>query len=402
MAREAALGQSMRVVAISAETEPGIMSGGAPMQIVQNADGRLEVFARGVDRALIHIWQTAPNNGWSDWDSLGIPHPEYRAPDGFAIGDLDSAPAVGRNADGRLEVFAVGSANTFQADLVHIWQVAPNSPWSGWASLGGRWKLTAPAVGRNADGRLEVFARAEDDSLWHIWQTAPSSGWSNWMPLGNGIVGAPVVISNADGRMEVFVRGRDALIWHIWQTSPNGGWSGWAPLGRLAGQGIPSVGLNADGRLEVFAATGAVLYGRLGHVWQTANGGWSDWAEDLLILAQYESPSVAANADGRLEVFGGGVGSQVTHQWQSGFSPIGNGWSEEGLLGGEITGTPVVVGNADGRLEVFVRGLDHELYHKWQIAPDSDWSDWDQLGDWHISDVGRSVIEESGVLWGHN
>jgi hypothetical protein len=37
----------------------------------RNEDGRLEVFARGTDNALWHIWQTAPNNGWSSWASLG-------------------------------------------------------------------------------------------------------------------------------------------------------------------------------------------------------------------------------------------------------------------------------------------------------------------------------------------
>ena len=39
--------------------------------VTNDADGRLEVFARGTDRALWHIWQTAPGNGWSSWASLG-------------------------------------------------------------------------------------------------------------------------------------------------------------------------------------------------------------------------------------------------------------------------------------------------------------------------------------------
>ena len=39
--------------------------------MANDADGRLEVFARGTDNALWHIWQTAPNNGWSGWASLG-------------------------------------------------------------------------------------------------------------------------------------------------------------------------------------------------------------------------------------------------------------------------------------------------------------------------------------------
>jgi len=85
----------------------------------RNKDGRLEVFARGTDNALWHIWQTAPNNGWSGWASLG--------------GVITSLPTVTNDADSRLEVFARGTDNA----LWHIWQTAPNNGWSGWASLGG-------------------------------------------------------------------------------------------------------------------------------------------------------------------------------------------------------------------------------------------------------------------------
>ena len=45
-------------------------------------------------------------------------------------------------------------------------------------------KLT---VGRNADGRLEVFARGADGGIWHKWQTAPNNGWSGWASLGGWI-----------------------------------------------------------------------------------------------------------------------------------------------------------------------------------------------------------------------
>ena len=44
------------------------------MAVARNADGRMEVFARGVDRALIHNWQVGPNNGWADrWSCFGLP-----------------------------------------------------------------------------------------------------------------------------------------------------------------------------------------------------------------------------------------------------------------------------------------------------------------------------------------
>jgi len=71
----------------------------------------------------------------------------------------------------------------------HIWQTAPNNGWSGWATMGG--VITSdPAIGRNQDGRLEVFARGTDDALWHNWQTVPNNGWSGWGSLG-GILEIP-------------------------------------------------------------------------------------------------------------------------------------------------------------------------------------------------------------------
>src|SRR6266567_2461595 len=97
-----------------------------------NSDGRLEVFGVGVGDALWHIWQTAPDGGWSDWGTLS----------GILVGE----PAVVSNADGRLEVFARGTDN----GLWHIWQTAPDGGWSGWESLGGI-ITSAPCPSNDAD-----------------------------------------------------------------------------------------------------------------------------------------------------------------------------------------------------------------------------------------------------------
>ncbi|MBG9790160.1 hypothetical protein [Brevibacillus laterosporus] len=66
------------------------------MPVTRRTSGRIDVFARGGDQALWHIWQLASNDGWSRWASLG--------------GTITS-PVVARNADGRLEVFAIGTDN---------------------------------------------------------------------------------------------------------------------------------------------------------------------------------------------------------------------------------------------------------------------------------------------------
>ena len=89
----------------------------------------MEIFVIGSDHALWHMWQTAPNNGWSGWASLG--------------GWIDRL-ASGQNADGRLEIFARGADGA----VWHMWQTAPSNGWSGWASLGG-W-VDELTIGQNA------------------------------------------------------------------------------------------------------------------------------------------------------------------------------------------------------------------------------------------------------------
>ncbi|MFF3919527.1 hypothetical protein ACFYZB_40115, partial [Streptomyces sp. NPDC001852] len=82
-------------------------------------------------------------------------------------------------------------------------------------------------VANNQDGRLEVFTRASNGTLWHLWQTVPNNGWSNWAGLGGYLMdgdppvvmaGEPSVFQNEDGRLEVFARGTDGAMWHVYQT----------------------------------------------------------------------------------------------------------------------------------------------------------------------------------------
>jgi M6 family metalloprotease-like protein len=307
--------------------------------VAQNADGRLEVFVRGTDNALWHIWQQP--GGWSGWHSLG--------------GGLTADPVVGRNKDGRLEVFARGLDN----GLWHIWQTfQAGQPWSGWHSLGGG-MTSEPAVGRNADGRLEVFIRGLDGALWHIWQGGPNAGWSNWHSLGGFITTGPAVGENKDGRLEVFARGSDNALWHIWQTFQAQPWSGWHSLGGgLTGQ--PAVGRNADGRLEVFIRG---LNGGLWHVWQGGpNHGWSGW--ESLGGGITTDPVVASDRIGRLTVFARGLDNGLWHIDQTFQAQPWSGWQTRG---GGLSEKPAVARNGDGRLEVFVRGTDNALYHQWEV-----------------------------------
>jgi hypothetical protein len=349
----------------------------------KNADGRLEAFVwtSGVDAAqdLWHIWQTKPGGTWGSWSLLGHPQSSLT---------VEGSPTVVENQDGRLEVFTVGADEA----LWHIWQTAPNGPWSSWASLakpanGGVNPLVSAHV--NDDGRLEVFAINRDGALWHIWQTTPSGPWSTWASLGmpEGI-SMPVVSQNQDGRLEAFTVGSDQALWHIWQTKPGGTWGNWfssgGPQHANPSMSRSTVRKNEDGRLEVFLMietvdepTGANPSSTIWHIWQTApNGTWSSWASlGSPTKGNLSAPSVRKNEDGRLEVFWIGSDGALWHIWQLSAGGAWGTWNSLGTPSSSIQalGDPFVAENDDGRLEAFTVGSGGALWHTWQVSPGGNW-----------------------------
>ncbi len=364
--------------------------------IGQNSDGRLEVFAIGGDGALWHTCQPKPNKGpWSGWANLGKPG---------SISDLGTPVAI-NNKDGRLEVFATGytaGTTTYTGgDLWHISQSKPSKgPWATWNNLGTpskSVKINRLGVGRNSDGRLEVFAAGADggsisskEGIWHIWQQKPSKGpWSGWARLGkpkgvNTLNNRTAVVGyNSDGRLEIFVT--KGSLWHMYQSKPSKGpWVGWGKMGNPKNTTlnlIPvAVGQNSDGRLEVFAVDywNGVDYskGSLWHRYQPkpGKGPWINWGSlgrpgNIPLIHQ---PIVECDSNGCLVVFTLNIESTFWYRYQT--EPKKGPWSKWYSLGkppaSNISNINAVAKNKDGRLEVFVQGAasgkNNVLWHNWQ------------------------------------
>lgn len=276
-------------------------------------------------------------------------------------GMFQASRRVASNADGRLELFARAPDDA----VWHDWQTSANGTWSGWNQLGGT-TTSNPVVSADADGRLEVFVIA-GGHLYHTFQLTGGGWYDGWVDEGDGnLVGEPALMMNTNGSLEVFARNSAGALEHKWQTAANGTWSDWAGLGGVL-HSDPGVGRNGDGRIEVFALGSD---DRLFHIWQTApHAGWSAWAGFGGLTLQ-GTPHVGANADGRLEVFVTGSDDKLHHIVQ-----LSGGWS--GFLDGGsfgVVGEPAIARNADGRLEVFARGMDGALWHLWQTAPNDTWT----------------------------
>jgi hypothetical protein len=167
-------------------------------------------------------------------------------------------------ADGRLEVFVVGTTGDRGVDLWHLYQTSPAGAWSQWVNHGSpgthnNWNN--PVVARDSDGRLELFM-GFDAQTWQIWQTSPNGPWTpTWTehPVTAGDIGTSVgaLTLRPDGRLQLFVNGvisaqRDEL-WHIVQTAPSQGWTSWASLGIPAG--LSGLGPTGGSKSSASAAT---------------------------------------------------------------------------------------------------------------------------------------------------
>ncbi len=215
---------------------------------------RLHVFVRGTapQNALYYKAQGSSQNDfdWSAWVHLG--------------GVLRSNPAV--VVDGpRLEVFVRGSDDGLH---YRTWSGA----WSSWTRLGSLLVQSDPAVATNGS-QVDVIARSTDQRLWRAFRNAQQPwGAASWISLGGpSTTSDPVIGVNDDGRMEIFVRGADGTVYHNYQDSAGGSYGNWTSLG-----GIPAadtdiaVSRNLDGRLQIFIRASDSL---LDHNAQVVPGG---------------------------------------------------------------------------------------------------------------------------------
>ncbi|WP_353114816.1 hypothetical protein [Microbacterium sp.] len=237
------------------------------LSVGKNADGRLEVFGVGAGGATVdNRFQKADGN-WSGWNE--------GQSGAFGPGGAAATPTVVSNADGRLEVFAVDrTTNT----IAHRWQTSPNGPWSAWDGNFGTTAAGASPVGAlNADGRMEIFALAPGGaSISHKWQQTPGGNWSNWEVIGPTAAGAPPVIAKAgNGKLQVVaVAPGYQSIAALSQTAPNSGWGSWQTIGTHPAGAAPVMVTTSNGTIVL-----AVVkpYG-LGIALTTyKNGAWQGW-----------------------------------------------------------------------------------------------------------------------------
>jgi hypothetical protein len=265
-----------------------------PITVGRDPSGGLHIFTGQGTHAgtVVQLDEAGPNGTWGPPQTVGS---------FSAVTKLVTA----YNADGRPEVFAVAG----DGQVYHRWQWG-NGTWSYWAGLGGATRAgnRELAVTNEADGSLDVFALWDDGSLRAYVQGGPNGGWSaGWRTIaapgsifpGNTGLAALSVGRNLDGRLELYVTGATQFgvspVWLNWaqrlvQPAPGADFAGgWIIMSPISDTGVgpgPSgfTGLypahDAAGRLVVFTAT---IFGtntnthqlELWYARQSTPGNWS-------------------------------------------------------------------------------------------------------------------------------
>jgi hypothetical protein len=277
--------------------------------------------------------------------------------------------------EAKLSVFAVGA----DGSLYQVEQTQPGGGWTGWQSLGnpGTPVGPSPAAGllNVIDGfALQVVVATDDLSIWRRTRISSGDPWGAWESLPGVSAPGPVALTLDAGAVNHYFAadGSGTL-----QESTGGAWMAHPGPEVVA----PSVAASADGRLEVFAVTSQ---GALEHQWQLAGGGWSGWfshGSPQSGTIENQQVALGASADGRLELFAVAADWQLYHIWQTAVNNGWSGWYSHGNGGARLGWPPAVAASADGRLEVFAVGADGQLYHIWQTAVNNGWSGWYSHGN---------------------
>jgi hypothetical protein len=346
--------------------------------IAKFGNGMLEIFGVGVDGALWHRWQTAPNSGWvNGW---------HRFPDEFvavlhrepAIFDaVTSRPSVVL-ADGRFWVFL----RSARGRILYIRHEPGLGGWSGWKSIGGIVEGGDPVVGNPMavikDNLIHIFARGRNgDVCLKVQQRPGDDDWGNWSSWGGAISGDPCPIASdetASRQLLVYARGLDQ------QTYIKGELTRAVAVNRFHVAPIEWTALSCPGGAGALVAGSPVpnatavswrgVDGRYRTKPQTSPGTYDTRCQNLN-FEMAGDPVECFPPNGSTETFWRAPNGGLMRR----FRPPSGAWVGPTQIADGLLGQPVVNTSENGRVEIiFRRGARGDLFHMFQLTPNGNFS----------------------------
>lgn len=318
-------------------------------EVVANPNGNLEIFACGRNDRHLYYRQRLSSGAFTSWLDRD--------------GTCASAPSAAVDSGGRLYVFVRGTNN-------ELWyrRRDPSGVWTGWLSLGG-FLVGRPAVALDtAFGRLVVFVRGADHALYYKVQSG--LGFGGWGGLGGELLDDPVAARRGDGRVDVFVRGNDYTLWRLPGNSNGTFTASNYQSQSLKIEGRPALNLQSNGFLEMVVRTTA------DQLWHRAPSSGGLLSNQSVSSASH-SPAAAANLDGRLQAFRRNRSSSALDSFYRDAFGI---WRAAPTFGGHGTSDVEAVRAGNGHIFFFTWGIDDLFLREQSVTSGStSWAAWTPL-----------------------
>jgi hypothetical protein len=312
--------------------------------------------------------------GWFDWATTAVPNSCRR------VGtSAPTRPAVPAQPDGpvTLSPASDGSFHYSYVDgegrAVHaeVSDLSGGTPIS-FAAVPGLAGVTATTgLAEYQDGRLVLTANGTDAEMRSSVRTTDDL-WAGATTDGGYLASPPALVRQTDNRITVFALDSDHALWVRRQVTVNGPLGGWTRigdtplgLGRLSlattTSGVRLIGLGRDGAFR----TAVFENGALGP-WTSLGGGSFQGAA-----------SVVTMPDGTLQVFATDAAGTVQTQRQTNGGFPGTWIAVPGVT---AAGSPSAVLAPSGTLQIVVRADDGYVYHSRQVAPgSSEYAPWSEV-----------------------
>jgi hypothetical protein len=223
---------------------------------------RHDIFYRRTDG---YLGQTFWSSAWPSWSTYQHEGPPITS-DPAAVSWGGTRGVAGGHGSGRIDVVAVANGK-----LEHFWfDGSPASAQWRREQVPGSPAPTLrdaqrPAIVSSREGRIEVYVRGNDDTLWFVAlnKSGSTNTWEAWKNLSTGMQSDAVAVAYAPGETLGFVRALDGNVYARGVSVessifPAGGWLRFDGCGGNFGQpgsvvGAPTVTAAAPGRVVVFA-----------------------------------------------------------------------------------------------------------------------------------------------------
>ncbi|WP_405151462.1 WD40 repeat domain-containing protein [Sphaerisporangium sp. NBC_01403] len=319
-----------------------------------NADGTLEVFARGSDgNHSLNLWQWK-FGAESTTQYLGGSITGNPATAVSPNGDLQ---VLARSMDGSLRQWAKGGANG-------SWPVQNSN-------LGGGSIVGDPAATYyGSNNSLQIFALGANGHLLH-WSWTIAGAWS-YEDLGGSIVGSPAAITDGTNTLRILAVGSDGQL-RLWSNKPGSGWTDQnAVVPNSSGLiGDVALTISRDRAMQVLArGTDGTLrhFAMLDNAWPVTN--------ENLGGSISGNPAATTSEDSTIKVVVRGVDGHLRY-WSFAW---GSGWTKNVDKGGSIAGDVAVTNSPQGNLQIYGYGTDNVL-RQWayDYAGGTGWHDNEML-----------------------